>query len=122
MIRGYRYKLLPNKTQTTVLAGWLEKCRFLYNCALEHRREAWRTARKSITYNDQTRELTEVRAADPVWEAVPVEVARSALRTLQRAFEGFFRRIRSGETPGHPRFRGQGPIRLLRDRPRMRGR
>lgn len=108
MIRGYRYKLLPNKTQSVVLAGWLEMCRFLYNCALEHRREAWRVAGKSITYNDQTKELTEVRAGDPVWEAIPVEVGRSALRTLQRAFEGFFRRVKRGQTPGHPRFRGKG--------------
>jgi putative transposase len=83
-------------------------CRFLYNCALEHRREAWRTAGKSITYNDQTKELTEVRAVDPAWEALPVEVARSALRTLQRAFEGFFRRVKRGETAGYPRFRGKG--------------
>lgn len=108
MIRGYRYKLLPNKTQTAVLTEWLEKCRFLYNCALEHRREAWRVARKSIRYNDQTLELTQVRAEDPAWEAVPAQVARSALRTLQRAFEGFFRRIKQGQNPGHPRFRGKG--------------
>lgn len=98
--------MFPNKTQAAVFVQWLDMCRFLYNCALEHRREAWRVARKSITYNDQTKELTEVRAEDPAWEAIPVEVARSALRMLQHAFEGFFRRVKHGATPGHPRFRG----------------
>jgi putative transposase len=113
VIRAYRYRLLPNRTQGRTLRDWLEACRFLYNCALEQRREAWKTARKAISYNDQTKELTEIRAADPSWEAIPVEVSRSALRVLKRAFEGFFRRVKGGETPGYPRFRGRGRYQTL---------
>ena len=33
---------------------------------------------------------------------------RAAIRRLDRAFQGFFRRIRAGEKPGYPRFKGRG--------------
>ena len=63
MIRTFKYPLEPNRRQAATLAKWLERCRILYNVALEQRRECWRMTRKSITYVDQTRELTELRAA-----------------------------------------------------------
>jgi len=64
--------------------------------------------RKSLTYIDQTRDLTELRAADSAYRAIPVEVCRSPLRQLQRAFEAFFRGVKGGEVPGYPRFKGNG--------------
>ena len=33
---------------------------------------------------------------------------QATLRRLDRAFEAFFRRLKSGETPGYPRFKGRG--------------
>ena len=110
MIRSYKYPLEPNRRQAALLEEWLERCRSLYNVALEERRECWRMARKRISYNDQTRELTELRQSDPRYGEMPVEVCRSPLRTLQRAFEGFFRRIKRRKTPGYPRFKGLGRL------------
>jgi putative transposase len=107
VIRTYKYPLEPNRHQAQILLGWLERCRVLYNVALEQRREFWRMAQKRIGLFDQQKELTELRAADPRYEEIPVEVCRSPLRQLQRAFEGFFRRVRRGEVPGYPRFKGR---------------
>lgn len=107
MIRTFKYCLEPNRHQAAVLSEWLERCRVLHNCALEQRREWWRIGRKSLTYVDQTKELTALREADPVYGGMPVEVCRSPLRSLQRAFEAFFRRMKRGETPGYPRFKGR---------------
>jgi putative transposase len=64
-------------------------------------------ARKGRTYMDQTRELTELRAQDPAYREIPVGVSRSALRQLERAFQAFFRRVKRGEAPGYPRFKGR---------------
>lgn len=108
MLRTHRYPLCPNRHQETVLLGWLEFCRQLYNAGLEHRIGAWKQARVSISYNAQTAELTALRAEDAEVADIPVEVARSALRRLDRAFAAFFRRYKSGEgKPGFPRFRGR---------------
>jgi putative transposase len=110
MIRSYRYPLEPNYRQAVLLEEWLERCRRLYNVVLEQRRECWRMAQKGLSYIDQTRELTELRQADPRYGGMPVEVCRSPLRTLQLAFEGFFRRVKRGEAPGYPRFKGPGRL------------
>lgn len=64
-------------------------------------------ARKGLSFFVQSKELTALRAADPAYGELPVVVCRSPLRTLQRAFEGFFRRVKRGETPGYPRFKGR---------------
>lgn len=64
-------------------------------------------AGRSLGYNEQTNQLTELRGVDPSYADVPVEASRSALRTLDRAFKAFFRRVKSGEAPGYPRFKGR---------------
>ena len=107
MIRAFKYPLLPNRRQNAVLGRWLERCRLLYNVALEQRREGWRMGRSLHLYGQQM-ELTRLRQDDPAYQEIPVEVCRSPLRQLQRAFEAFFRRVRRGETPGYPRFKGRG--------------
>src|SRR5579859_1158644 len=107
MIRTFRYPLHVNCRNDRVLRSWLELCRSLYNGALEHREEAWKRARHSVSYQDQTAELTEIRAQDPEWEAIPVVVSRSALRRLDRSFKAFFRRVKLGDKPGFPRFQGR---------------
>jgi len=107
MLRTYRYPLNPTSEQEAILLAWLEFCRQLYNAGLEHRIGAWKQARVSVGYNAQTAELTALRAIDEEAAMVPVEVARSALRRLDRAFQAFFRRCKSGEKPGFPRFRGR---------------
>ena len=107
MRRTFKYRLLPNKAQEEILFHWLESTRFLYNCALEQRREAYRIQGKNLNYFSQTKELTDLRAENLDYKAIPIVVSRSALRILQHAFDGFFRRVKAGEKPGYPRFKGK---------------
>jgi putative transposase len=82
--------------------------RELYNAALEERRGAWQWEQRSVSYFDQSRELTELREIRPDTLAFGVTVCRGTIKRLDRAFEGFFRRCKAGQTPGFPRFKGQG--------------
>lgn len=108
MIRSFRYPLLPNKAEDATLVRYLGACCSLYNGALQERRDAWKKQRVSVTAFDQIKSLTEIRAVDSAWRALPVEVLRSALRRVDRSFKDFFRRCKTGEKPGHPRFRSAG--------------
>lgn len=105
MIRTFRYPLRPTKSQEDALDHWRAACCELYNAALQERRDAWRKQRKSITYYDQQKELTELRASDLAWRDIPVAVERSALLRLDKAFAAFFQRVKRGQMPGFPRFR-----------------
>jgi putative transposase len=108
MIRTYRYPLKPTRDQVRVLYSWLSYCCDLYNAALEHRIGAWQQSRVSVSYNAQSVELTGLRADDDLAASIPVDVQRSALRRVDRAFQAFFRRVKSGDRrPGFPRFRSR---------------
>jgi putative transposase len=81
--------------------------RELYNAALEERRGAWRWEQRSISYFDQCRTLTSLREVRPETLACGVTVCRGTLRRLDWAFAAFYRRFRSGQRPGYPRFRAR---------------
>ena len=104
----YSYRLLPTKRQHRALERLLEGQRQLYNAALEERIDAFRKAGITLTYIDQCRGLTEWRQSDPEAASVPLNLQRWTVKRLDEAYQGFFRRVRAGEKPGFPRFRGKG--------------
>ena len=106
MRRTFRYKARLTAGQRGRADYQLMLLRRLYNAALEQRVRAWRGQRKSLSLYDQINDLTELRAAFPEYAAINRSVEESTLRTLDRAFHGFFRRLRAGLKPGFPRFKG----------------
>jgi putative transposase len=103
----YTYRLYPNRIQTESLNRVLDSHRELYNAALEERREAWRRSRVSINYYDQANQLKEIRQLREDLALLNFSLCQQTLRRLSKAFDGFFRRIKSGETPGYPRFQSR---------------
>jgi putative transposase len=83
----------------------------LYNAALAERREAWRMARISVSYGDQSAQLKEIRAADPDGQGRHSFTAQQqTLRRLNVVFAAFFKRVsKAGKgrqrTVGYPRFK-----------------
>jgi len=109
MRRAYKFLLRPTSRQSALLGECLEDTRQLYNAALEERREAWRMGQHRITFYGQDAQLKEIRAADPEhYGRWSFNCERAALRCLDRAFLAFFRRVKAGEAPGYPRFKGRG--------------
>lgn len=106
MLRAFQYRLRPNATQLAALRFVLSDNQETYNAALQERKEAWKLQRKSITYYDQQTELTELRK-DPQFAVVACDIQRDPLRRVDRAVKAFFRRCKSGEKPGFPRFRAR---------------
>lgn len=108
MRRSYKFLLRPTSRQLAALEACLEDTRQLYNAALEERREAWRKG-KRVTYGMQSAQIKEIRHAD--MDGVgrwAFSCEREAVRRLDRAFAAFFRRVKAGDKPGYPRFKGRG--------------
>jgi putative transposase len=97
--------LYPTGRQAAALELLFGYQRELYNAALEERRGAWRWEHRSVSYVEQCRTLTGLRAVRPEVLACGVTVCRGTLRRLDLAFQAFYRRFRDGEKPGYPRFR-----------------
>ena len=108
MLLTYRYKLRPTRAQYAELDRVLELQRLLYNACLQERIEAWRKARLSITKLDQNKSLTQIRSFDEAYAAMPVSLSRWSIAKVDDAMGAFFSRVRKGQTPGFPRFRGMG--------------
>ena len=107
MLRSYKYRLTPTKAQEATLLRWLGLTRELYNAALQERRDGWKGHHLPISRIVQEKELAEVRVVRPEFKDVPIVVLRGALRRLDKGFQAFFRRVKAGERPGYPRFRGK---------------
>ena len=109
MRRSYKFLLRPTSKQADALAECLEDTRQLYNAALEERREAWRMRKVGLSFYSQDAQLKEIRRTDPErYGRWAFTCERAALRRLDRAFQAFFRRVKAGEKPGYPRFKGRG--------------
>jgi putative transposase len=109
MRRSYKFRLRPTTKQEAALDACLEDTRRLYNAALEERRDAWRMGRHQVTFYSQDAQLKEIRAVDSEqYGRWAFGCERAAIRRLDRAFQGFFRRVKAGEKPGYPRFKGRG--------------
>ncbi|MEV8564553.1 transposase [Streptomyces sp. NPDC051322] len=108
MIRAYKFLLRPTVAQTIALGEMLRDHCSLYNGALQERRDAYRHPSKTtLRYREQSAQLREIRAFDPERQGRwSFSSQQSTLRRLDKAFAAFFRRVKAGETPGYPRFRG----------------
>jgi putative transposase len=105
--RAYKYRLYPTRAQAEKLDRVLDLCRELYNAALQERRDAYRMAGVTITYYAQKRELPGVKEVRPEYRQVGSQVLQDVIQRVEWAFAAFFRRVRAGEKPGYPRFRGR---------------
>jgi putative transposase len=103
--RAYKFRLRPTARQHVALGQCLASHRELYNAALQERRDAWRLRGTGITYGDQSAQLKEIRAVRPDVAVWSFSSQQATLRRLNRAFAGFYRRVKAGEAPGYPRFK-----------------
>lgn len=104
--KTYKYKLQPTAEQEETLAFVLRRCRELYHAGLHERREAWQKCGVRITAASQSAQLPDIKDVRPEYRDVHSQVLQDVLTRLDRAFQAFFRRVKTGEKPGYPRFHG----------------
>jgi len=106
--KTFKYKMEPTPAQAAVLDTMLYRCRTLYNVALEQRKTWWQRGEgKAATYYQQKAELPDLKVGCPEFADVHSQVLQDVIQRLDRAFQGFFRRLKAGEKPGYPRFQGR---------------
>ncbi|QAY18097.1 hypothetical protein [Thermus phage TSP4] len=108
MRKAFKYRLYPTKPQERDLEHTLELCRQLYNAALQERRDAYKKDRRTVGFYEQKRWLPQIRAELPEYKKVHSQVLQNVIERVDKAFQGFFRRVKKGEKPGYPRFKGKG--------------
>lgn len=97
--------------ESETLAGpdqTIETCRRWYNTCLAERKNAWDQEQRSIGLYAQLAQVKEYRRENPFAAQVHSHILQVTTTDLDRAYQAFFRRVKAGEKPGYPRFKGQG--------------
>jgi putative transposase len=104
--KAFKYRIRLSKKQARLLRAILDECRWLYNQMLEYRKLAYEELDIKLTKYDLLMLLPAMKIDRPSLNIVHSQVLQDVVIRLDRAFEGFFRRVQAGEKPGYPRFRG----------------
>jgi len=107
MLKTFKYRLYPSKKQITTLNQTLEECRKLYNHLLKERKNIWEKDKKSISCFEQCNTFKQLKTDKPNLKIVHSQVLQNVAIRIELAFQSFFRRVKSGEKPGYPRFKGK---------------
>jgi putative transposase len=107
MLKTFAYRLYPSTPQARLLDSTLETCRRWYNQCLAERRDAYQQRGETVGKFAQLAKVKDQKALNPYAEGIHSHVLQVVVADLDKAFQAFFRRVKAGETPGYPRFRGR---------------
>lgn len=101
---GFKFRIYPNKTQQELINRTLGCCRFVYNHFLAIRRDEWTANHKSVTYNQTSAMLTDLKRYEEYnWlRQVDSMALQESLKNLDTAYQNFFKR-----QSRYPRFKSK---------------
>ena len=92
-MRTYEYKLKPTKEQCILIEKHLWCCRFVWNTFLWERKKAYEEDKKTLTYYDNAKALTQLKK-ELVWlKEVNSQSLQATLKDLSLAYDRFFKKI-----------------------------
>lgn len=106
MRKTFQYRLYPNDGQKKRLKKSLDACRWVYNKTLETRKNAWENEKKSLSLYDTSNLLGQWKQGKPDLADAYSQCLQNAQLRVDLAFKAFFRRVKTKENPGYPRFKG----------------
>jgi putative transposase len=107
VFKAFVFRLYPSKSQRARLEAVRETCRHFYNDCLRERKEAYEERGETISKTVQLRKVKVEKATSPYALDVHSHILQNVVADLDKAFQAFFRRVKAGENPGYPRFKGR---------------
>jgi len=108
MYKAYKYRLYPNEEQKIMLSKTFGCCRFVYNHYLALRINAYKTDKTSLNKTECNNNLNRELKSEKEWlKEVDKFALTNSVYNLDKAYQNFFRRVKSGENPGFPKFKSK---------------
>lgn len=92
IIRGYKVKVYPNKTQEQTFLQTIGACRFVYNHFLEEKKNYYLEHKKSLSYGATSKQLTKLRKDISWLSQIQFQPLQQSLRALDVSYGRFFRK------------------------------
>ena len=106
MRKAFKYRLFPTKAQRSKLNNTLEQCRWVYNETLAQRKHRYEANKETIGLYATNRLLTRWKTERPTLKTAYSQVLQNAQERVDLAYKAFFRRVKAGDKPGFPHFKG----------------
>ena len=100
ILKGYKYRIYPNKEQEVFLAKHFGSCRFVYNWGLEQKIKHYETTKKSISWVELNNRLPQLKQEFSWLSEIGSQSLQMEIRNLDTAFKNFFRAKK-----GFPKFK-----------------
>jgi putative transposase len=107
MEKAYKYRIYPSSEQETLIQKTFGCCRYVYNRYLGLRIEAYEADKTTMSYNECSASLTELKKEIEWLREVDSIALQSTLKDLEQAYQNLFRRLKTGEPPGFPKFKSK---------------
>ena len=104
---SYKFRIYPNTEQQTLIQKTFGCCRFVYNHFLAQRIAEYKSTGKAPTRFQQDKMLTSMKKELPWLKEVDATALQSSVQTLDSAYQDFFRRVKSREKTGYPKFKSK---------------
>ncbi|MDW7732222.1 MAG: IS200/IS605 family element RNA-guided endonuclease TnpB [Methanolobus sp.] len=92
MLRAYKYRLYPNRSQIDFFEKQFGTCRFVYNWALDLKSTAYKDENRSVSKNDLKNMLPGLKAQYNWLKDVNSQSLQASIDNLDNAFKKFFRK------------------------------
>ena len=103
--RKITFRLYPNATQVALMEESLAlHCR-VYNALLEEHKRRFDAKESVFGFSSMCKALTDWRGLTDSLKGLNAQSLQVTARRVSLAFDAFFRRVKSGDTAGYPRFK-----------------
>lgn len=104
---SYKFRIYPNKEQENLIQKTFGCCRFVFNYFLAERIEQYKQTGKSPTRFQQSNSLTLLKKELEWLQEVDSCSLQNSLKSLDNAYQNFFRGIKQGSKVGFPKFKSK---------------
>ena len=107
MLKSYKYKIYPNKTQKEIINKTLGSVRFVFNHYLALKINHYKEENKSLSLYECDKDLTNLKK-ELIWlKEVDKFALQQTLKDLDQSYKNFFRRVKQGGAVGFPKFKSK---------------
>ena len=107
MEKAYKFRIYPNKGQETLIQKTFGCTRYVYNHYLAKRKEVYESEKKTLGAYACMLDLTQYKREKEWLREVDATALQASVQNLDLAYQNFFHRVKSGETPGYPQFKSK---------------
>ena len=107
MEKCYKFRIYPNIEQQIIMSKIFGCCRFVFNRFLAERIEAYKAEQKTVSRFKQDKNLTELKKELTWLKESDSTALQAVIQNLDSAYQNFFRRVKSGEKAGFPKFKSK---------------